>query len=300
MKKFLFILIISTASYSSMACDICGCGVGNYYIGLLPQFRHKFLGLRYHFNNFSTRMANDPTQFSNDYYQTVELWGGWNIGTKWQVLTLLPFNINHQHTDDGNKNMSGLGDAVILFNYKLFDTRSTSNPAFSQQLWVGGGVKLPTGKFEIDPQVQSIAAVANSQIGSGSTDFMLNAIYNIRIAKLGISNSVNYKINTQNRSDFRFGNKVTASSFVLYSLPVAKTIITPNLGMLYEQSASNHLQSSKVTLTGGDLLLASAGAEIGFGKTTVGFNTQLPVAQNFAEGQTKSKVKGMVHITFAF
>jgi hypothetical protein len=32
----------------------------------------------------------------------------------------------------------------------------------------------------------------------------------------------------------------------------------------------------------------------------VGFNVQLPLAQNFAENQTKAKVKGMVHVSFAF
>jgi hypothetical protein len=32
----------------------------------------------------------------------------------------------------------------------------------------------------------------------------------------------------------------------------------------------------------------------------VGFNAQLPLAQNFAENQTREKVKGMAHVSFAF
>jgi hypothetical protein len=32
----------------------------------------------------------------------------------------------------------------------------------------------------------------------------------------------------------------------------------------------------------------------------VGLRAQLPFAQNFAEDQTKEKVKGMVHVSFAF
>ena len=51
--------------------------------------------------------------------------------------------------------------------------------------------------------------------------------------------------------------------------------------------------------TGGYLALASAGVEVTKGKITVGGNLQVPVTQNFANGQTNSKLRGMLHITFA-
>jgi hypothetical protein len=296
MRKIVIALIISVLFSSVNACEICGCGVGNYYIGILPHFTHRFIGLRYQFNSFRTRLNNDPSQFSRDFYQTVELWSGWNIGKKVQLLIFVPFNFNHQVSDEGVSNVNGLGDIALLVNYKLFDQIGINS---SQQLYVGGGVKLPTGKFEIEEGNPDVAAIANNQGGSGSTDFILNASHIAHIRQWGISTNINYKINTNNKDEYKFGNKLSASSFVYYSVPASGTTISPNIGILYSHTEASDLNNAKVNLTGGTILQCSAGAEISFKKMTVGMNAQLPVTQNFADGQTKSKIKGMVHITFS-
>jgi hypothetical protein len=301
MKKIItaFCMIFIFIS-SSSACEICGCGVGNHYIGLLPQFNHHFLGIRYRYSSFKTQLNNAPDQFSKDFYQTVELWGGLNIGKHWQLLAFVPYNMVYQNSDEGITRHNGLGDITLMANYKLLDKVSGVRSAISQQLWIGGGVKLPSGKFSIDPSEPDLVSIANSQVGSGSTDFLLNAHYNINISKLGISSNLNYKINTANKDDYKFGNRFSANSFVFYPVPAGKTVLMPNIGILYEAAASNDLLNSKIHLTGGSLLMASGGTEITLNKVSLGFNIQLPVAQNFAEGQTKTKLKGMMHMAFAF
>ena len=301
MRKFICATTIALLlSISANACEICGCGLGSYYIGMMPQFSHKFIGLRYQYRRFHTVMADDASQFSNDYYKTTELWAGWNIGKKWQLIAILPYNIVHQVSDDGVTNNQGIGDIAVMANYKLFDLNSTRNGrAFAQQLWFGAGIKVPTGKFNVDATDPALVAVANTQTGSASTDFMLNAMYNVRINKLGINTSASYKINTSNRDKYSFGNKFSAGSMVYYAAKKGAVGIMPNMGLMFENTASNSLQKVTVAQTGGHLFSASAGLELSYKKLTIGASVQLPLSQNFSNGQTELKSKGMLHVTFS-
>src|SRR6476659_4700501 len=144
MKRAVLFAALCFSLLQTFACDICGCSSGNYFIGLLPQFRKHFIGTRYTFRSYTSHVAGDASQFSHDFYQTVELWGGMNVGRKWQVMAFVPYNINKQNSDDGLNHSSGLGDITVIGNYKLLDTRTGTKKGdwLSQQLFIGGGVKL--------------------------------------------------------------------------------------------------------------------------------------------------------------
>lgn len=300
MKKIMLTGLLFLSLASGKACEICGSSHGNSYIGILPHFKNRFIGLRYQFNTYRTRLADDPSEFSRDYFQSVEVWTGFSLSKRLQLLAFLPFNRNHQVSDNGTTNISGLGDISVLLNYKLWSKNSSGNnknPA--QELWIGGGLKLPTGHFEIEPGDPDLASVANIQRGSGSSDLLLNLMYNLRAGNWGFTANTAYKINSQNRADYRFGNKFSFNSFVYRSFTSGNHFVSPNLGFLYENSRPSRLDNSKIDLTGGSLLLGSAGIEFGFPKIALGLNIQAPVHQDFAEGQTKCRVRGMAHITFA-
>jgi hypothetical protein len=302
MKKIIFIFIFAFTFSGAHACSICGCGGGNFYMGLLPNFNNKFIGIRYHYVQFHTQLANDLTQFSTNYYNTIELWGGWNIGKKWQVLAFVPYYYNKQADDDGITYKSGLGDITLMANYQLLHTKSMNkhNKSVEQILWFGGGIKLPTGTFKVNPNDSTTTlADINAQIGTGSTDFLLNALYNVRIGFFGVSTSVNYKIGTTNNSQYKFGNKLTASSIAYYRFRANGIAIMPNAGIMYEHTDVNLLNKETVQYTGSYAVSALAGVEVSFNKIAVGISAQAPFAQDFASGQTKMEFRGLAHVTFA-
>ncbi|GAC1439788.1 MAG: hypothetical protein NVSMB63_05440 [Sediminibacterium sp.] len=271
-------------------------------MGLLPSFKTKFIGIRYHYLHYQTVLVKDQSQFSTDFYKTAEIWGGWSIGSKWQVMTFVPYRFNKKISDDGIKKTDGLGDITLLTNYNLLHTRkvNTHNKVIEQQLWIGGGITLPTGAYHIDlSDPDANIGDANSQAGTGSTDFLINTTYNISIKNFGVNSSVNYKINTPNPDHYQFGNRLTISGLGYYRIRFAGIAVSPNLGLLYEHAGVNHYANDAVKQTGGYLLNGSGGVEVNFNKITVGINSQIPVIQNFAEGQTVSKARGVLHISFA-
>jgi len=86
---------------------------------------------------------------------------------------------------------------------------------------------------------------------------------------------------------------------VYYAAKKGAVGIMPNMGLMFENTASNSLQKVTVAQTGGHLFSASAGLELSYKKLTVGASVQLPLSQNFSNGQTELKSKGMLHVTFS-
>ena len=285
--------------HKGFSCDICGCSSGNYFNGPFPQFNKYFFGVRYSFRSYNTILKADYNQFSKDFYQTTEFWGGLTLRKKWQLFLFAPYNINQSVSDDGKKYNDGIGDMTLIGNYNLLNKKSLNKDTqtVSQQLWLGAGIKLPTGKFSVD--TSELVSSANNQAGTGSYDFILTASYTLVIEDWGFTSNLNYKIN-QSASDFKFGNRFSISALTFRAFHFKKTTISPNVGLTYENLSSNEVNKSAIPSTAGSDLLAVVGLETRFNSVTIGLNAQLPLFQNISDSQTKINYRGMVHLTYAF
>lgn len=304
--KRIIILLISIASFESVwACDICGCGVGSYYVGILPEFSKKIIGVRYRYNSLVTHLgAGGSTSYltTDETYRTAELWGGWTIGKKLRLMAYVPVSFNEKFNQGITTRKTGLGDVGVQGFYQVFDSRSTTeaNKMLVHSLWVGAGVKAPTGKYEA-PEKNGMETANIFQLSTGSVDFTLNAMYDLRLQDAGINTMVSYKMNTVNGDEYRYGNKFSSGVQAYYKFRIMnKLTLAPNAGLLFESAKKDLDAGYRVDVSGGHMLLGSFGAEITFKNIAIGGNYQVPASQNLAGGFVKANNRAMMHVAFVF
>ena len=302
--KIILLFLALLASKAAEACDICGCGVGSYYIGLLPDFKQRFAGLRYQYKTMRSHLGpNGSTSYltTDETYQTAELWGGWNIGRKFRVLGFVPLNFSERSNQGASKSKTGLGDIAVAGYYQVFSKMQTINSRLLvHSLWIGGGFKLPTGKYEPAERKENEDSPNNFQLGTASVDFTLNAMYDIRLMDVGLNTNISYKLNTRNKYDYQYGNKFTANLLAYYKLrPLKDLSISPNAGILYE-TAGKDTEQIKVDVSGGYTLMGTAGVELSFKQYAIGGNFQPVLSQELAGMKVKAGNRAMVHLTYLF
>ena len=298
---FIFVLTLSI----SQACDICGCGVGSYYFGVMPQFNKNFIGLRYRNMQFESHL-NSRFLRTSEYFSTTEIWGRFYVSPKVQIMTFLPYSFNTQKDINGfTKNLQGINDVVLMANYNVLNLsmkNDTTMRKFKHSLWLGGGLKLPTGKYNFEQQDAGQVANPNFQLGSGSIDFLVSAFHNVRYKNWGFNQDLSCKINTSNSKNYRFGNRISGNSNVFYIHQFSKKFaLMPYTGLYYESSGKDTREKEKIIETGGHLIAANMGLDAYvFKRLNVGANYQIPISQNLGKGEIRANNRLNVHVSVLF
>ena len=297
--SFLFI------SIPSKACDLCGCGAGNYYLGVMPQFQKNFVGLRYRHSVYDSHLGGNSDYSSlfktQERFYTTEIWARFYPHPKLQILAFLPYQWNFQDEKNKTKSINGMADASLLVQYEVLNTtKDTISQKFEHSFFVGSGIKLPTGKSNYNSEDALQVANANFQLGTGSTDFLFTSQYTIRHKKAGFTADLSYKINTENNQNYLFGNRISSNATFFYVKQIGKFGFMPTLGAYYEHSQKDKRDNKTVFDTGGNLVNAVFGTQIYTGRFMFGINYHTPLKQNLDNNQIKSIDRLMVQMAFMF
>lgn len=306
MKKYVLIISTLLLFTSSYACDICGSGVGGYYIGILPEFNKRFFGLRYQHAQLRTSMDiyGHVTPLTDDEsYSSVEFWAAHNIGDRWRIMAVLPYSFmertNLASGDYSSRN--GFSDALINGYFNLLNRQSAKNgKLWVHSLWIGAGVKLPTGNY--DPaEAQHSFSPNMFQLGTGSTDVLLNAMYDLRIQDFGINTNATYRVNNTNSDRYRYGNKFAINATTYYKIALGtNSRLAPNAGIAFESQDNDILNGYRTDQTGGRMLSLLGGIELNVGMFATGIAYHQPVSQHLGNGRNKSRHRALAHISYAF
>lgn len=298
------LMMLCLSPQNASACDICGCGVGGYYSGMLPQYHKHFIGMRWRMSMFKSDIGHEGegiSAFSKEYFHSLELMGRFYPHRRVQLMAFVPLNYHVRVAPTETNHLVGLGDISIIALYNFYNTSFIAEKETKHNFLMGGGIKVPTGAFQ-RTDAQGELLTPSLQLGTGSVDFLVTALYTLRYKRWGMNTNATYKINLPNKNTYKFGNQLTASAtaFFLHKLKDKEWGFMPKLGVVFEHANYNLKNGYKRINTGGNQLLATAGLEIYFKKIQVGLNYQQPTWQHLSDGLVESGPRFMANINYLF
>jgi hypothetical protein len=276
-------------------CDACGCSASGGSMGFASMLTTNFIGIRYFNQSYKSRdglYSNSPWYDEN--FNTIQVWGRIPIIKNVQATVLLPYHFHNRDSNDGKQNISGIGDITILGMYQIVQTK-TDSLYFKHTLQLGGGLKMPTGKFD---ETNNGSVNPSYQVGTGSWDYLLATEYIIRRKNWGLNNMVNYVIKTENDKSYRFGNQFNYASTLFYLVEKNQFSYAPQLGIAYELYEDNYQRGQKVRDTAGDIFLGKLGIEVGKKNLSFGANYMIPIQQNLTGGNVEANYRWSLNLNY--
>lgn len=305
MKKIIAgAIILFAAVNTNIACTLCGCSASNQYLGILPQSHNNFIGLQYQNRYFTSAdmdgRATDPEAISKQYYNTVQLWGRYSIGSV-QLFAFVPYVYNIHKEESGVDKINGLGDITLLANVRILGNKCTGR-AWTHQLQAGAGVKLPTGLYKRD-EILYDEGLPNMQAGTHSFDFVADANYTLTHNNTGLNFDVSCTLATPNSDHYKFGNRLSAGLLAFYGFKQKRGSLIPQAGFRYDLAGSDYDDYSariKNDMSGGHQLYASVMLQFFYRKLGFQAGYHQPITQHYADGLVKNKYKTEAGLYFLF
>lgn len=286
------------------ACSICGCAAGGNFLGVLPQYQKHFLGMRYNYRSFNTThpasiIPGMSGRKSTETFQSLELAGRYCPGKRWQILGILPYQMLQQTAANSQSHKAGLGDAQIIGYFSAISGAFREGKKWRHLLQLGGGLKLPTGNH------QSMAAQEGDynpafQLGTGSVDRLLSAIYTASAGKWGINTDATVALNGKNADGYRFGNRISSTVRIYYALKKCKSTWMFHAGLYGEHSAQDYQNEKAQNYTGGSLLMPVVGADRYAKKWGIGANYRRAAVDAMQGGYVKSNGRLLMSVYYLF
>ncbi|MDA6068552.1 transporter [Flavobacterium sp. AC] len=277
-------------------CDACGCSASGGSMGFGSMLNNNFVGLRYMKQSYTSRdgiFANSP--WIDENFNTIQAWARIPVTEKIQISALVPYHFNERALTAGTENIEGLGDITVMALYTVFETKKDST-FFTHKINLGGGIKLPTGKFK---EANNLGSVNQSfQLGTGSWDFPVISEYVIKHKNLGLNTTLNYIFKTENSKNYQYGDQFNYAGTFFYLFDLKSVQIVPQAGLAGEVYQTNKQYGLDLPNTAGDILFSKFGIEAGKDKFSVGLNVMLPINQNLSSGNMEANYRWSVNLNY--
>ncbi|MDX2248562.1 MAG: hypothetical protein SF052_17385 [Bacteroidia bacterium] len=255
-KLSLLALILLVGYGRLLGCEVCGCAATGSMIGIMPQYKNNFVSLGWRYSRF---YASENLDGGSDFFHQTDIRLGFRLGKRLHIQAVLPYNLNTHISEVEKNSYRGSGDSWVMGEFKIFQSSDSSKSAFRHYVSAGAGVKTPTGKFDLENQENPMPA--NFQMGSGSWDYLLHSMYNLRFRSWGITADISGRINTENADQYLFGNQIVGTAYLSYLIQTSSVNIMPFAGVYHERLGRNVYEGIYQYGTGGTGTYAMLGAE---------------------------------------
>jgi hypothetical protein len=113
-----------------------------------------------------------------------------------------------------------------------------------------------------------------------------------------MSTGITYKMNTSNKQDYRFGNRLLSVVQFKYVKDIRDISIIPNIGVVVEKMNADKESGSSVDHTGGHNIQATIGLDVNDRKVAFGIFYSKSIKQDLAMGHIQSMPGVNVHVSF--
>ncbi|WP_400072960.1 transporter [Zobellia russellii] len=279
-------------------CDTCGCGSSGGSMGYGTGLNNNFIGIRYIGQEYRSRdgiFADSPWITEN--FNTVQAWANVPITKRAILNVIVPYQFhNRVLPNNTEQNINGIGDMSVLGYYNLLkstpDTIVSIKPEHYLQL--GGGIKMPTGKYDKDNNEGSVNP--SFQLGNGSWDYVLAMNYGFTYRNWGISTMANYTIKTKNPKDYQFGNQLNLGINAFKTYYISDFAVTPIIGVAEEIYGTNKELGFDVADTKGDVFLGKLSVEASYNRYALGLTRMLPISQNLNSDKVELRNRVSVYL----
>lgn len=303
MKRLILIFFLLGLSQISLACEVCGTAMTGSYNGIYPQFSNRLVGQRYGYSKFSHPNTldnyNGTSRVLEDTYQVVEAWGRFYPTPRIQLLAFVPYQFNKREETERTTEISGVGDLTVSANYTIINTGDSLNRKFKHTWLAGGGITLPTGKYQARDE-NGTSLPAQFQIGTGAYAFRFMTNYTIRYKGWGLNTNLNYTVRGENERNYQFGNQSAIAVGAFYWFKWKETSILPNIGYSFEDFQADLEDGRTKESTGGTMQFLNIGMDVNMNRIFLRTFVQVPLSQELPEAQptTGARINGSIAWVF--
>ncbi len=305
MKKYILLLLLSLSFLKSQSCDVCGCASGSSYLGILPQFNKNLIGVRQTYQRFNHPITslnfNGESQVFSDHFLGSELWARYYINPKIQLFAFVPFRNHMRVESERTTQISGLGDIQLNGYYTFFKSEADTATKFTHVWMLGGGLRLPTGKYQQRDENGAMMPLP-FQVGTGGHSQLLQSIYTVRYKGWGLNTDISYRFNHANELGYQLGNTFQShiSAFYWHQIPKKNRSLMPHLGINHERMGADSQFGVEKEYTGGSTTLATAGIDLYVGRWFMQSFVQVPLSLQVGVAQPRTSARAGLSVGWFF